>query len=172
MSADEGFFAQEGNVAAAAHDMQIDRVGGGDDDDARQQAFNLEDDINQRGSQAGPGAGGEGRQDGDLGARAGYDEHGADRSANGKGAIDGQIDEAQDAEGEEDADAGERVAQALPDGADVHVAQGHEDGDDDGQDNATRKETARCAETRFAAVVWRCRRGCHAQSLPEAWSIG
>ena len=152
---------REGNIAPAAHDMQVDRVGGGDDDDARQQAFNLEDDVNQRGGQAGAGAGGESRQDGDLGANTGYDEHGADRAPDGKSAINSQIDETQDAESEEDADASERVAQALPNRADVDIADGHEEGDDHGQNYAARQKAARCAETSFASGIWRCGRGCH-----------
>ena len=152
MAADEGLFAQQGDIALATHDMQCHGVGGGDDDDAGQQAFDFEDNIDERGRQAGHSASRKGRDHRHLGPDAADNKNRADSATNGKGAIHGQIYESQDAEGNEYADAGERIAQSLPDRADIDIAERHEAGYDNGHDDATRQEPAQWIRPAAAPV--------------------
>ena len=88
--------------------------------------LNFEDDVDQGGRQASPRAGDEAHQNGEFGAVSIDDEDGAGGPAHRESAIDGEIDEAQNAKGDEDSDAGQGVAEPLPNRADIDVAERHE----------------------------------------------
>ena len=71
----------------------------------------------------------------------------------GKGAVHGQVDEAQYAEGQEYRDTRQRVTQALPDRADIDIANRHEESHDERQNDRPQNETASSAH--FARLrVW------------------
>ena len=141
VTADERLLAEQRDVALAFHHMQGHGVGGRDHDDAGQQAFNFEDDVDERGRQAGQRAGDEAHHNGELGAVPVHDEDGAGGAADGKSAVHRQVDKAKHAEGHEYGDARQRVTQPLADCADVDVAERHEKTHDDRQQDAAQNET-------------------------------
>jgi len=133
VAADQRFLPEQRDVALAFHHMQGHGVCGCDHDDAGQQAFNFEDDVDESGRQAGQRAGDEAHYNSELGAVPVHDEDGAGGAADGESAVHRQVDKAKHAEGHEYGDARKAVAQPLADCADVDISERHEKRDDDRQ---------------------------------------